>query len=119
MRAILLLEDEPLIAMSIEDDLRSAGFTITTVGSCADAFTWLAGNRPDLVIVDIELRDGPSHTVVERLLQEDIPFVVHSGDVADALRGTQYEQRVWLSKPSMPDDLIAAARQATSVPQSP
>ena len=116
---VLVLEDEPLIAMSIEDDLRAAGFVNATVGSCTDAHAWLDGNRPTVVIVDIELRDGPSHAIAERLVNERIPFVVHSGDVADALQGTPYEHGVWLSKPSLPEDLIAAIRQATSVPPRP
>lgn len=113
-RTALILEDEPLIAMSVEDDLRAAGFAIATVASCKDAHAWLDDNRPDVVIVDIELHDGPSHAVVERLVSDGIPFVVHSGDVADALVGTPFERGIWLSKPSLLEDLLASIRKATS-----
>lgn len=118
-RTALVLEDEPLIAMSVEDDLRAAGFAIATVASCEDAHAWLDSNRPDVVVVDIALRDGPSHAVVERLVSNGIPFVVHSGDVADALVGTPFERGIWLSKPSLPEDLIASIEKATLVRPQP
>ena len=41
----LLLEDEPLIAMEIEQTLQIAGFEVTTVSSCASALDWLAASR--------------------------------------------------------------------------
>lgn len=115
-RTALILEDEPLIAMDLENSLRDVGFDVSIVGTCADATEWLEVCRPDIVIVivDIELRDGSSHAVVEQLVEDGLPFIVHSGDVADALAGTPYEHGVWLSKPSMPEDLLAAIKQATS-----
>lgn len=118
-RTALLLEDEPLIAIDVEQNLRDAGFDVSIVATCADALEWLEVCRPDIVIVDIVLRDGPCHEVVEQLVNNDIPFVVHSGDVADAHVGTPFEHGVWLSKPSMPEGLVAAIRQATSAPQQP
>ncbi|MBU1334249.1 MAG: response regulator [Alphaproteobacteria bacterium] len=54
----LLLEDEPLIAMDMELLLQGAGLDVTTVASCEEANNWLEVRRPDIVIVDIMLRDG-------------------------------------------------------------
>lgn len=115
----LILEDEPLIAMDLETTLSEAGFDVSTVGACSEASDWLDVWRPDIVIVDVELRDGPSHTIAQQLYDHGIPFVVHSGDVAGALSGTPYERGIWLSKPSMPENLLAAIRQATSALQQP
>lgn len=117
MTSALILEDEPLIAMDMETTLREAGFEVSTVGSCAEASEWLGVRRPDVVIVDIVLRDGPSGAVVEHIIADGIPFVVHSGDVKDALIGSPYEHGVWLGKPSRPDDLLTAIKQATSAQQ--
>ncbi|MBW4656679.1 MAG: response regulator [Kaiparowitsia implicata GSE-PSE-MK54-09C] len=104
----LLLEDEPLIAMDMELILQGAGFDVTTVVSCVEANNWLEVRRPDIVIVDIMLRDGPSHNIVERLIQDAIPFVVHSGDPVSMYAETAFAQGPWLSKPSSPDELVGA-----------
>ncbi len=54
---ILLLEDEPLIAIDVEDLLHRAGWTdVATFSSCNDADEWLKANTPTLAIVDPHLR---------------------------------------------------------------
>lgn len=105
----LVLEDEPLIALGIEDELASAGFAVTTVGSCKEADTWLDANVPDIVVVDIVLRDGQSCGVVKRLIAS-IPFVVHPGDHPSQRAGTPYEKGIWVSKPSASGELAEAAK---------
>lgn len=118
-RTALILEDEPLIAMDVEYSLREAGFDVAIVGSCAEAIEWLKVRKPDIVIADVVLRDGPCHAVVEQFVHKNIPFVVHSGDVAEELMGTPYEFGVWLSKRSKPADLIEALKEATSTLRRP
>jgi DNA-binding response OmpR family regulator len=108
----LLLEDEVLIAMDVEQALGEAGFNVSTVLSCADAETWLQARRPDLVIVDIKLRDGPSDTIVTGLVKDGIPFIVHSGDEPSLYADTPFSRGVWMSKPSNRSELVAAALQA-------
>ena len=106
----LLLEDEPLIAMDLQLTLGNAGFAVTTVMSCAQAGDWLAICRPDIVVVDIELRDGRSDKVVERLVDDHIPFIVHSGDHPSMHVDTPFAHGRWVNKPASPDELVEAAR---------
>lgn len=113
-QTVLVLEDEPLIALDIETTLRDAGYDVAVVGSRIDAFAWLEVCRPDVVIADILLADGSSNEVAEQLILDDIPFVVHSGDIADSFVGTAFEHGRWLSKPCMPEELISAVRQLLS-----
>lgn len=107
----LLLEDEPLISMDLEMTLGAAGFDVTSVMSCEEANDWLEICRPDVVVVDIELRDGRSDKVVERLLEGHIPFIVHSGDHPSMHVGTPFAHGRWVNKPAAPDELVAAARE--------
>lgn len=109
----LLLEDEPLIAIDLEISLASAGFEVTTAMSCFDAHAWLDDHRPDIVIVDIQLRDGPSDSVATRLVDLRIPFIVHSGDVLSQFDGTPFAHGIWLPKPSSEPELEAAIKSAT------
>lgn len=106
----LLLEDEPLIALDLEQMLVEAGFDVSIVMTCADASAWVEIHRPDIVIVDIELRDGRPDHFVERLVHDDVPFIVHSGDHPDQHAGTPFEQGLWIGKPAEPDELTGAAR---------
>lgn len=106
----LLLEDEPLISIDVEETLEEAGFAVTTVMSCRDADDWLNMCRPDVAIVDIELKDGPCTRVVERLIAADVPFIVHSGEHLSTYVGTPFARGLWLSKPAEPGELADAAR---------
>lgn len=107
----LLLEDEPLIALDLERMLGSAGFDVTTVISCEEATDWLAICRLDIVIVDILLRDGPSDQVVERLISDGIPFIVHSGDHPGMHVGSPFANGRWVNKPAAPGELVGAAQE--------
>lgn len=106
----LLLEDEPLISMDLEMTLGTAGFDVTSVMSCEEANAWLETCRPDVVVVDIVLRDGGSDKVVERLLKDKIPFIVHSGDHPGMHADTVFAMGTWVNKPAAPEELAAAAR---------
>lgn len=108
MTSVLLLEDEPLIAMALEDDLRFAGFSVTIAMSVEDAVNWLDGNSPDLAIVDVMLSDGPAEDVAARLSQSNIPFVVHTGDLKDMHHDTPFAAGLWVSKPASSSDILDA-----------
>ncbi|MET0440078.1 MAG: response regulator [Devosia sp.] len=107
----LLLEDEPLISMDLEATLADAGFDVVAMMSCSDAVTWLDGNAPDVVIVDIMLRDGSSDAVVERLIEDAVPFIVHSGDHPSMHENTPFARGTWVSKPAEGDELVRTARR--------
>lgn len=111
--AILVVEDEPLIAMDIEESLKSAGFPVKICLSCSDAIAWLADHTPSAAILDIHLKDGPCHDVTRQLETQAVPFLVSSGSArADAeeifLRGT------WVAKPCDPDLMIEAVKRTVS-----
>jgi CheY-like chemotaxis protein len=56
---ILIVEDEPVIAMHIEAVVEEAGFTNTTVAFTANqARAAAALERPDIALMDISLSDG-------------------------------------------------------------
>ena len=110
----LLLEDEPLISLDIELALESAGFDVTTIMSCQEAIEWLGMFRPDIAIVDIVLRDGLSDEVVNKLVEDYIPFMVHSGDHPNMHIGTPFEHGRWVCKPAAANELVDAARALLS-----
>jgi DNA-binding NarL/FixJ family response regulator len=114
---VLILEDQPLIVMDIEDSLMAQdGFEIVGVlSSCAAAADWLETQRPDVVILDIELRDGECIDVARTLFKRKIPFVVHSGSMANSSGlDPAFHHATWVDKPSLEDELMAAVREAAA-----
>jgi CheY-like chemotaxis protein len=61
---ILVVEDNPANQMLIEAVLRRAGYSITVVGSAAEALDSIENRRPDLILMDVQLpgMDGLSLT---------------------------------------------------------
>ena len=60
MKRILIVEDEPSIAMVLEDDLRREGYQTETVGDGNDAARRALSERFDLILLDVTLpgQDG-------------------------------------------------------------
>ena len=113
--AILLVENEPLIAMDLEEMLRASGFDrVTHVVSTRDALAWLDRSRARLVILDLLVGDGSTAPVAERLRQSGTPFVVCSGHARSEVPSTAvFQDAIWLSKPCRQSDLARAVEQAS------
>ena len=75
----LVIEDQALIAISIETYLKDAGMVVQTVGSLAEARAWLEANTADVANVDFMLKDGPAIELARELNRRTIPFVIYSG----------------------------------------
>ena len=80
-KTILIVEDEPLIAMMLEDFLDALGHQVA--GSCdnvADALGQVATGAFDLAIIDVRLRDGEQiWPVADALADAGKPFVLATG----------------------------------------
>jgi CheY-like chemotaxis protein len=80
-RSILIVEDEPLIAMMLEDFLESLGHeVVATCDSVASALGHVAAGGFDVAIIDVQLKDGEKvWPVADRLAEMGTPFVVATG----------------------------------------
>ena len=78
---ILIVEDEPLIAMMLEDYLAELGRTV--VGTCDTvqaALATITDEAPDAVILDVNLSGGEkAWPVADALAAQGIPFILSSG----------------------------------------
>jgi len=78
--SVLIVEDEPLIAMMIEDFIEMLGHQLA--GSCdsvASALPRVAEGGFDVAILDVNLRDGACWPVADALKARGVPFVLASG----------------------------------------
>src|SRR5438874_1949626 len=80
-RSILIVEDEPLIAMMLEDFLETLGHkVVATCDSVDQALDRVAAGGFDVAILDVSLKDGHKiWPVADRLAAAGTPFVLATG----------------------------------------
>lgn len=79
-RSILIVEDEPLIAMMLEDFLESMGHTIRgTCDTVSEALAEAERGGFDLAILDVNLKGESVWPVAAALRDRGTPFVLASG----------------------------------------
>ena len=104
---ILVVEDEALIAMSIEASLQELGYETVSAATAEQAYSYLASSKIRLAVLDYKLRDETTVGVAETLRERRIPFVVCSGsqfnDIASVFEGAPV-----INKP-FSDDLLGTA----------
>jgi CheY-like chemotaxis protein len=82
--SILIVEDEPLIAMMLEDFLLSLGHEVrATCDSVAEALEAVRNTDFDLAILDVNLKGESVWPVAAELRDREIPFILASGGHVD------------------------------------
>lgn len=101
-RRVLLVEDEPFVAMVAQQLLEDDGFEVVHVATGGQALSH-AENGVDAAIVDLGLPDMRGEDVVARLrlMRKDLPVVIASGYGLAELSATFKDQdRIgFVSKP--------------------
>ena len=110
-RLVLLVEDEPLIALDIEHRLRSEGARVITAGHL-DAALYMA-EHPDLsgAVVDLYLGAESATPIFRRLAHRKLPFVVHTGYATEAL-AREWPAATIIQKPASLDEITDALAQS-------
>jgi len=118
---VLVLANEPFIALDIEDGLKAHGASsITSFDTEAEALIWLASNPPQVAVVDRSLNDGICITAGAVLSEANITSVVYSGAEVDEEVKDAFDRGVWLGKPAAPELLEETfARLLTSASGTP
>jgi CheY-like chemotaxis protein len=106
---ILIVEDEPLIAMMLEDFLEVLEHRPVGTADCvAAALARLEESEVDAAILDVNLRGGEKSTpVAEALAERGIPFVFATGGTEDGL-DDRFRDRPRLMKPFTMDGVAKA-----------
>ena len=108
--SVMIVEDEALIAFSLEDAFGDEGYDVAgSFSSCADALAALASTQPDVAVVDATLSDGSCFDLARELRRRAVPFLVYSGRDAVEERAPELEGVVWIEKPAASATVIEAA----------
>ncbi len=79
---ILVVEDEPTIALDLQIALEDHGASVRTARTLARALERVEAQAPDAAILDVTLGQEKTCEPVARALQKlGVPFLLHSGDL--------------------------------------
>ena len=112
---VLVIEDEPLIALDIETLVQDLGHTVTGIARThSEAVKVAVANPPGLVLADIQLADGSSGVdAVNEILQSfNVPVIFITAFPERLLTGDKPEPAFLITKPFLPEMVKAVISQA-------
>ena len=102
---ILIVEDEPFIALTLEDMLDELGFTLVgTVSSVTEALEIAGREQVDCALLDVNLGSEKIDPVADLLKQRGCLFIFTTGYGRSGIPAAHSERPV-LQKPFRMDDL--------------
>ena len=112
---VLIIEDEPIIAMDLETIVRDLGHDVTAVAVTRDeAVAEARAHRPGLVLADIQLADDSSgiDAVKDILAEFSVPVIFITAFPERLLTGERPEPTFLITKPFQRSTVKAAIAQA-------
>jgi CheY-like chemotaxis protein len=108
---VLVVEDEAIVALEIEQNLRDAGFEVVgPAARVAEALELLREFGCDAAVLDINLGTETSEPIARMLSDKGTPFVTVSGYSQDQ-RPSGFSGGAFLAKPLRAELLVAQLRQ--------
>ena len=110
---MLIVEDEPLVALALEDLLTDYGYTVL---GCTDlghgACAALREACPDIAILDVDPFGERALGIARQLRRRAVPIVFHSGADRDVLDlDGDLAGAAWVPKPSSSEALLDAVAE--------
>lgn len=112
---ILIIEDEPLIALDLEQLVTDIGHSVNEIARThREAVAAVNQKRPGLVLADIQLADGSSgvEAVNEILADINVPVIFITAYPDRLLTGERPEPTFLITKPFQPEMVKAMISQA-------
>jgi two-component system alkaline phosphatase synthesis response regulator PhoP len=110
---ILVVDDEPKISKLAKDYLEKSGFGVVTAVDGQSALTTFRHEKPDLVVLDLNLPGMDGLDVCRTLRREaDVPIIMLTARVEemDRLIGLELGADDYITKPFSPRELVARVR---------
>lgn len=109
---ILVIEDEPFIAMDIEQTLNNIDFSVSAIAhTYAEALSQLQTNTPDAVLLDINLEDEKDGIDIAEIIHQQyhLPFIflTSHADKSTLDRAKKTQPAGYIVKPFEEKDLLA------------
>jgi DNA-binding response OmpR family regulator len=110
MATVLLVEDEPALAMIVKDSLTVRGFTVICASDGVEGLALFLDKQPDIVVADVMMPEMDGFTMAERIRKSHshvpIIFLTARSQTADVVHGFELGGNDYLKKPFSLDELI-------------
>lgn len=116
---VLVVDDEEMLAWSIETELKSNGVVVNSCGSLRSALETFPTFSPDLVVCDLRLPDGSGMELLKKWRNErpEMPFILITahGAVESAIDALRLGAFDYLQKPFDMKALVATVNRAAEM----
>jgi two-component system alkaline phosphatase synthesis response regulator PhoP len=112
-QTVLVVDDEPQLVKVLRGYLEQAGFRVITAGDGPGALAQYRHERPDLVLLDLNLPGLDGIDVARRLrAQSNVPLIMVTARVeeTDRLIGLELGADDYVTKPFSPREVVARVR---------
>jgi len=116
-KKILIADDEPNIVISLEFLMKREGFDVSVAADGEAALKAMAGNTPDLVLLDIMLPKKDGFEVCQQIRAnpawQDVKVVMLTakGRDTEMAKGLALGADVYMTKPFSTKDLVERIKQ--------
>jgi DNA-binding response OmpR family regulator len=111
MQRILVVEDEPTIAMGLQDDLEQESYAVEVVNDGAVAIKRILEGEFDLILLDVMLPGADGFTVCRDVrmkgIRTPIIMLTAKGQEVDKIVGLELGADDYVTKPFSPRELLA------------
>lgn len=118
-KKILVVDDSSSIRKSILYTVRQSGYETEEANNGREALEWLHGNRPDLIICDVNMPVMDGISFLKTIKQDDdyalcrfIPVLMLTTESEKSMieEGRKAGVRAWMNKPFDPDKLLTSVK---------
>ena len=109
-RLILVVEDEPLIALEVTRAVTTAGAKVVSAGYLESGLCSTEHPALAAAVVDLRLADGSGARICERLRKRRVPFIIHTAYPRLFARA-QWPDVPMVTKPARPEEIVSALQR--------
>ncbi len=124
-KTIILAEDDPFISRMYHTKLGNAGFKVLPVNNGRDAYEQIKAQKPDLIMLDINIPELSGFEVVKALMAEDASFdmsrviiLTNSSNPADQALARQLGAEYMIKAEMTPHDVLNHINQRLGLPSA-
>jgi DNA-binding response OmpR family regulator len=111
---ILLIEDDPAVARSLQDGLQRNGFQVTWKDNGGDGVEYARRNNPHLILLDVRLPDGSGFDFCRQMrksgLRQPIIMLTVQKEEVDKVLGLEMGADDYVTKPFSLRELVSRVR---------
>jgi DNA-binding response OmpR family regulator len=107
---VLIVEDEPVIALDLHAALSGAGAGIIAATNATEALRLIRRNDISAAVLDIRLGDRDCSAVCQALFDHRVPFLFHTAYASAAMRQA-WPHVPMLMKPVTHQEIVARVAQ--------